>query len=105
MVPKLSLIVATDSRGGIGKDNKIPWHIPEDMKRFKELTMGHPVIIGRKTYDSILSYLKKPLPGRTNIVVTRNKNVSYDEAIVCRSIDEAIKKAMEIDSNEIFTKF
>ena len=53
-------------------EGKLLWHIPEDMKRFKELTMGHPVIMGRKTFESIVSYIGKPLPGRTNIVVTRN---------------------------------
>ncbi len=55
----------------IGKDNQMPWHISDDLKRFKALTMGHPVIMGRKTYESILGYLKKPLPGRENIVVSR----------------------------------
>jgi dihydrofolate reductase len=99
--PIISLIVATDSKGGIGKDNKIPWYLPEDIKRFKDLTMGHPVIMGRKTFESIISYIKKPLPGRTNIVVTRNPNYSYEGVIVCGSVDEAIKKASEIDKDEI----
>ncbi|MEX1052235.1 MAG: dihydrofolate reductase [Patescibacteria group bacterium] len=99
--PIISLIVATDSKGGIGRDNKIPWYLPEDIKRFKDLTMGHPVIMGRKTFESIISYLKKPLPGRVNIVVTRNPDFAYDGVIVCKSIDEAIEKALNIDKNEI----
>ena len=100
--PIISLIVATDSKGGIGKNNKIPWHIPEDIKRFKDLTLGHPVIMGRKTFESILTYLKKPLPGRTNIVVTRNLDFTYDGVIVCKTIDEALGKASKLDKNEIF---
>ena len=67
--PRISLIVAIDSRGGIGKDNTIPWHISEDLKRFKRLTTGHTIIMGRKTWDSLP---KKPLSGRLNIVLSRN---------------------------------
>ncbi len=100
--PIISLIVATDSKGGIGKNNKIPWYIPEDIKRFKNLTMGHPVIIGRKTFESIISYIKKPLPGRTNIVITNNPDFSYESVIVCKSLDEAINEALKIEKNEIF---
>ena len=96
--PIISLIVATDSKGGIGRDNKIPWFLPEDIKRFKDLTMGHPVIMGRKTFESILSYLKKPLPGRTNIVVTRNPDFKYDGVIVSKTVEEAIERAEEIES-------
>ncbi len=65
---KLSLIVAAAENGTIGKDNKMPWHLPEDLKYFKRVTMGKPVVMGRKTFESI----GKPLPGRSNIVVTRN---------------------------------
>ena len=68
---KLSVIVAHDELGCIGKDNKIPWHIPQDLKMFKEKTMGKPVIMGRKTYESI----GKPLPGRLNIVLTRKPHL------------------------------
>ena len=64
----LSLIVAVSQNGVIGADNKLPWRLPADLKRFKELTMGHPILMGRKTFESI----GKPLPGRTNIVITRN---------------------------------
>jgi dihydrofolate reductase len=65
---KIVLIAALAEDGTIGNDGKIPWHISDDLKRFKRLTMGHPIIMGRKTYQSI----GKPLPGRTNIVLTRN---------------------------------
>lgn len=68
---KTTIIVAMAANRCIGKDNKMPWHIPEDLKRFKALTMGCPVIMGRKTYESILGYLGKPLPGRMTIVISR----------------------------------
>lgn len=93
----ISLIAAHDKNRGIGIHNKIPWHIPEDLKHFKEITMNHPVIMGRKTYESI----GKPLPGRTNIVVTRDQNYSADVKVV-HSIDEAISYAKTIDQEEIF---
>jgi dihydrofolate reductase len=66
--PRLSLIAAVAANGVIGSDNALPWRLPEDLKRFKALTLGHPVIMGRKTYESI----GRPLPGRRNIVVSRN---------------------------------
>src|SRR3990167_3979486 len=100
--PTISLIVATDSNGGIGRDNKIPWYLPDDIKRFKDLTMGHPVIMGRKTFESIISYLKRPLPGRTNIVVTRSTDFNYEGVLVFNNIEDAIKKGKEIDSEEVF---
>lgn len=100
--PKISLIIATDSVGGIGKDNKIPWYLPEDIKRFKDLTMGHPVIMGRKTFESIISYIKKPLPGRTNIVITNNPDFTYEGVIVCKSLDDAIAEAEKVENKEIF---
>jgi dihydrofolate reductase len=67
---KIALIVAMSANGVIGDKGKVPWHIREDLQRFKRLTMGHPIIMGRKTYESI----GKPLPGRTNIVLTRSPN-------------------------------
>lgn len=66
---KVTAIVAVSSNGVIGKDNQLPWHLPEDLAYFKRVTMGHPVIMGRKTYESI----GRPLPGRMNIVLTSNK--------------------------------
>ncbi|GAC82977.1 dihydrofolate reductase [Gordonia paraffinivorans NBRC 108238] len=76
----------------IGRDNTIPWRVPEDLARFKELTLGHPVIMGRKTWDSLPPRFR-PLPGRTNIVVTRNPDWSAEGALVARSVDAALALA------------
>lgn len=90
-----TIIVAMDEQRGIGKDNQLLWHLPKDLKHFKELTSGHPVIMGRKTYESI----GKPLPNRTNIVVSR-KNDWFEEGIlIVGSLKEAIKFAKKIDEN------
>ena len=70
----MTLIVAVADSGVIGRDNTLPWHLPEDLKRFKRLTMGKPILMGRKTFESI----GKPLPGRENIVVTRDPNYRRD---------------------------
>lgn len=78
------------------------WPIPEDLKRFKRLTMGHPVVMGRKTFESILSSLGKPLPGRTNIVVTRDVGYAPEGAVVTHSLEEALEKARAVDQEEIF---
>ncbi|HLC86974.1 MAG TPA: dihydrofolate reductase [Candidatus Nanoarchaeia archaeon] len=91
----ITIIAAVSKNGVIGKDGKIPWKIPEDIKRFKELTIGHPVIIGRKTYWSLPDKFR-PLPNRTNIVASRNEkgHLKYPlEVIVCNSIEDAVKKA------------
>lgn len=100
--PKICLVVAI-SRGkrAIGNKGKLLWHIPEDMKRFKELTMGHPVVMGRKTFESIVSYIGKPLPGRTNIVVTRNAEYTHPDTIVASSVRDAILNAKVLDANEV----
>lgn len=101
----ISIIAAIDSKNGIGKENSIPWHISEDFKRVKELTLGHPIIMGRKTFESI----GKPLPERTNIVISRNPamyhQLVYDNAnfVSCNSLAEAVKIAEKSDgSDEIF---
>ena len=86
----ISLIYAQSRNGIIGRDGGLPWHISSDLKRFKELTMGKPVIMGRKTWDSLP---RKPLPGRVNIVVTRQKDFAADGAVVVQSIDEAMQHA------------
>ena len=70
----ISLIAAVAKNRVIGSDNKIPWHIPEDLKHFKEITTGKIFLIGRKTFESILGYLGKPLPNRKNIIITRQSN-------------------------------
>ena len=97
------VIVAGMSRvdRGIGLKNELLWHVPADLKRFKALTMGHPIIMGRKTFESILEILGKPLPGRTNIVVTRDQHYQHPEAKVAHSLEEAIKVATSEHPTEI----
>jgi dihydrofolate reductase len=85
----------------IGKDNQLLWHVPADLKRFKSLTLGHPIIMGRKTFDSILSILGKPLPGRTNIVLTRDDSYHHEGMRVAHSLEEAIKIAEAEHPQEI----
>jgi len=95
--PRLSIFVAVDEKRAIGKDNKLLWHIPEDLKRFKELTTGHAVIMGENTYHSI----GKPLPNRTNIVMTLDKNLELPGCLVVHSMEEALSVAKEHESEEI----
>lgn len=87
--PLVTLIVAVADNGVIGRANSLPWHLPEDLKRFKRLTMGKPMIMGRKTFESI----GKPLPGRRNIVVTRDPNYRRDGVEVVHSVDQALELA------------
>ncbi len=95
----ISFIVAMSENRVIGVGNRLPWHIPEDLKRFKRITSGHPVIMGRKTFDSI----GKPLPGRANIVITRNKDWAVPGVLIVNSLDDAITLAeKQTGSNEIF---
>jgi dihydrofolate reductase len=82
----LSLVVAIDAQRGIGVDNKLPWHLPEDLAHFKRVTMGRPMVMGRKTFDSI----GRPLPGRRNIVVTRNAAWSHPGVEVATSLEQAV---------------
>ena len=82
----LTIIVATDARNGIGINNTLPWKLPEDLAHFKRLTTGHPIIMGRKTFESI----GRPLPNRRNIVVTRNADWRHDGAETVGSIEAAI---------------
>lgn len=93
---RISIIVAMAQDRTIGINNTLPWRCPEDLKHFKALTMGHHMIMGRKTFDSI----GKPLPGRTTVVVTRNPDLKIDGCIVTHSLHEAIK-ACTVDK-EIF---
>ncbi len=93
---KLSIIVAASENGAIGKDNQLLWRLPDDLKRFKQLTLGHPMIMGRKTFESI----GKPLPGRTSIVITRNADFAFEGVVTVHSLEEALKKAEEIDGEE-----
>ena len=92
---KLSLIYARASNGVIGHRNQLPWHLPEDMARFKRLTNGWPVIMGRKTWDSLPPRFR-PLPGRTNIVVTRQPGWQAPGTSVASSVEDAIAKCGEV---------
>jgi dihydrofolate reductase len=85
----------------LGKGNELLWHVPEDLKRFKALTLGHPVIMGRKTFESIFAILGHPLPGRTNIVVTRDRAYHADGASVVHSLEEALAMAAREKPPEI----
>lgn len=93
---RLSLIAALAANGIIGRDNSMPWHLPEDLKRFRALTMGHPIIMGRKTWES----LGRPLPGRTSIVVSRQAGLEIGGAWVVPSLDAAVELAATVDGGE-----
>ena len=94
----VSIIVAMDRRGGIGKDNRLPWRLSADLKRFKELTMGHHIVVGRRTFESI----GKPLPGRQTIVVTRNETYQAEGCSTARSVDDALDLARARGETEVF---
>lgn len=93
---QLSIIVAIANNGVIGINNTLPWHLPEDLKRFKALTMGHHIIMGRKTYES----LGRLLPGRTTVIVTRNQDYKVEGALIAHSLQAAI--ALCKDDDEVF---
>ena len=95
----ISLIAAVAENGLIGKDNKLPWHLPADLRFFKNTTIGHPIIMGRKNFESI----GKALPGRTNIVLTRNVNFAEAENLkVAHSLEEAFEIAQKTGADECF---
>ena len=94
----ISLIVAASTNNAIGKANQMLWHLPEDFKFFKNTTWGMPIIMGRKTFESI----GKPLPGRMNIVITSNTDWKLDGVQVAANIDDAIKLAETANAKEIF---
>jgi len=89
--PRLTFIVAVADSGVIGRDNTLPWHLPDDLRHFKRQTLGKPVLMGRKTCDS----LGKPLPGRQNIVLTRDTNYHRDGVTVVHDVDAALAAAGE----------
>ncbi len=95
---KISIIVAVAKNNAIGYKNKLPWHIPEDLKRFKEVTQGHHILMGRKTFESI----GKPLPNRTNLVISRNKKLKIEGANIFDSIEKAINFAKKNNESELF---
>lgn len=93
---RISLIVAMAEDRAIGRDNQLLWHISDDLKRFKKITMGHPIIMGRKTYESI----GKPLPGRQNIIITRNPDFAVEGATVCHNAESALASCQS--NEEVF---
>jgi len=89
----ISIIVAVGENNVIGKDNQLLWHLPADLKYFKKLTMGYPIIMGRKTYESI----GRPLPGRISIIITRNKSYKAEGCIVVNDLESALNAAKSYD--------
>lgn len=106
---KLNLIWAQTDLGVIGNDNGIPWHLPEDQKHFREITKGHAVIMGRRTWESLPEKFR-PLPGRINIVISRQEDLELPGALVVGSLDEALemvpaeKEAWVIGGGQIYTE-
>jgi dihydrofolate reductase len=102
--PRIYLVAAVATNGIIGANGRLPWHFPEELKHFKEVTLGHPIIMGRRTWES----LKGPLPGRKNIVVTRTPGYQAAGAVVAASLDAALascvgaEKAMVIGGSKLF---
>ncbi len=97
--PIVSAIAAISEKDrGIGKDNDLLWKIPEDLKRFKEITLGHPIIMGRKNFESI----GRALPKRMNIVITRDSAYHAENCVIVHSVEEAIAKAKLLDNEEVF---
>jgi dihydrofolate reductase len=93
----ISFILAMDENRVIGKNNQLPWHLPEDLKFFKKVTMGHPIAMGRKTHESI----GRILPGRENIIITRNREYTCEECTVFYSMDDFIRYCSQKD-DEVF---
>jgi dihydrofolate reductase len=98
---KVSIIVAVASNNAIGKNNDLLWHLPADMKHFKQLTSGHCVLMGRKNFESIPEKFR-PLPNRTNIIITRNKDLKIDNCHVFTSIQQGIDFAKSVGEQELF---
>jgi dihydrofolate reductase len=96
--PIISFVVAADESNVIGKDNQLPWHLPNDLRYFKNLTWGMPILMGRKTFDSI----GKPLPGRRNIVITRSVSWQRPGVDAVHSIEAALALARHDDVKEVF---
>jgi dihydrofolate reductase len=94
----VSVIVAASENNVIGRENQLPWHLPADLKYFKQTTLGKPIIMGRKTFESV----GRPLPGRPNIVITRQQNYSREGIIVTDSLNAALEAAQTFDTGEVF---
>jgi dihydrofolate reductase len=95
---KVSIVVAVAQNNVIGKDNQLLWHLPNDLKFFKQLTSGHHILMGRKTYQSI----GKPLPNRTNMIITADQNFEAPSCLVFTDINKAIEEAMQANEHELF---
>ncbi|MGE3872563.1 MAG: dihydrofolate reductase [Parvibaculaceae bacterium] len=96
--PRIVFVVAVARNGVIGRQGELPWRISSDLKRFKAITMGKPVIMGRKTWESLP---RRPLPGRLNIVITRDRHYQAEGAVVTASVAEAVAEARQTESDEI----
>ncbi|EFW93798.1 Dihydrofolate reductase [Haladaptatus paucihalophilus DX253] len=94
---RLVCIAAVAENGVIGRDGDMPWHYSADLRHFKETTMGHPVVMGRTTYESIAGQLDGPLPGRTNVVLSRSNPDLPEEVVLVHSVEEAIETVEELD--------
>ena len=95
MSVEVALIAAIAANGVIGRDGEMPWHLPADLRRFKQVTMGHPVVMGRRTYESITGVLGGPLPGRTNIILSTELETAPSGAEIADSLDAAMDLARE----------
>jgi dihydrofolate reductase len=94
----ISIVAAVDQRGGIGRENRLPWHLSDDLKHFRRLTMGHHVLMGRKTYQSSAG----KMPGRKLIVLSRDKSFAAEDAHVVPSFDEGVEFALTAGEQELF---
>ena len=92
--PSIVLIAAVSDNGVIGLDGEMPWHLPADLKRFKTLTMGHPIVMGRRTWESI----GRPLPGRMNVVMTRDRSFAAEGAVVAYAVADVLAAAGDADT-------
>lgn len=99
-VPRVCIVAALARNLTIGRGDSMPWHLPEDLRRFKQLTSGHPVVMGRKTFDSIVATTGKPLPSRDNIVITRSLDWKYAGCLTVHSLGAALAAAG--DSRDVF---
>ncbi len=100
--PKVVLVAAISRKNrALGNRNGLLWHIPVDLKRFKAKTLGNPVIMGRKTFESIIAILGKPLPNRKNIIVTRNSEYGYPGVTIAKSLADALEEAKKDNPTEI----
>ena len=103
---RVVLVAAVAENGVIGVDGEMPWHYPEDLRRFKETTMGHPVVVGRRTYEAIADRLDGPLPGRTSVVLSRQADIDLPQAAVhATELDDALAlaaAALEADQETVY---